>query len=139
MLRKCIAALSLSLGMFLLSYSVLVSQHALAEETAQKNEAGRRLFMQYCATCHGTEAKGDGPTAKTLKKAPADLTRIEKVNGKFPAARIQRVIAGDDMLESHGSRDMPVWGTVLRRKSGPGFATLEIYNLTKYIESIQQQ
>lgn len=139
MLRKCIAALSLSLGIFLLSYSVLVSQNALAEETAQKNEAGRKLFMQYCATCHGTDAKGDGPTAKTLKKAPADLTRIEKVNGKFPAARIQRVIAGDDMLESHGSRDMPVWGSVLRRKSGPGFATLEIYNLTKYIESIQQQ
>jgi hypothetical protein len=43
------------------------------------------------------------------------------------------------MLESHGSRDMPVWGTILRRKSGPGFATLEIYNLTKYIESIQQE
>jgi mono/diheme cytochrome c family protein len=139
MRRKCTIVLFLSLGILLISYSLSVTENVLAEGASKKNEAGRKLFMQYCATCHGAEARGDGPTAKMLKKAPADLTRIEKQDGKFPAMRIQRVIAGDDMLESHGSRDMPVWGTILRRKSGPGFATLEIYNLTKYIESIQQE
>ncbi|HEX4947264.1 MAG TPA: cytochrome c [Blastocatellia bacterium] len=118
--------------------AIPASSSLTAEPSQKTNGTGRKLFMQYCATCHGTDAKGTGPTAKLLKKAPADLTRIEKENGKFPFSRVQRVIAGDDMLESHGSRDMPVWGTILRRKSGPGFATLEIYNLTKYLESIQQ-
>lgn len=139
MLRKMIAAVVVSAGVLLLPYTFPVVQKVQAEQPSKKNLEGRKTFMQYCATCHGTDAKGNGPTAKTLKKAPADLTRIEKQDGKFPAARIQRVISGDDMLESHGSRDMPVWGTVLRRKSGPGFATLEIYNLTKYLESIQEQ
>ncbi|MFN7949364.1 MAG: cytochrome c [Blastocatellia bacterium] len=139
MLRKMIAAVVVSAGVLLLPYTFPVIQNVQAEQPAKKALEGRKTFMQYCATCHGADAKGNGPTAKTLKKAPADLTRIEKQDGKFPAARIQRVISGDDMLESHGSRDMPVWGTVLRRKSGPGFATLEIYNLTKYLESIQEQ
>lgn len=136
MLRRLIVTLVLTLAVLLLPYTFLAAQ---AEQSPKKYADGRKLFMQYCATCHGADAKGNGPTAKTLKKAPADLTRIEKQDGKFPAARIQRVISGDDMLESHGSRDMPVWGAVLRHKSGPGFAALEIYNLTKYLESIQGQ
>lgn len=138
MTRKLIALLVLSLGVLLCPYSYSSSQTGAPGQAAKKNAEGRKLFMQYCATCHGAEAKGDGPTAKVLKKAPADLTKIEKVDGKFPSVHIQRIIAGDDMLESHGSRDMPVWGTVLRQKVGAGFAKLEIYNLTNYIESIQQ-
>jgi mono/diheme cytochrome c family protein len=138
MTRKLIALLVLSLGVLFCSYSHSSSEAGVAGQAAKKNAEGRKLFIQYCATCHGAEAKGDGPTARALKKAPADLTKVEKVDGKFPSVRIQRIIAGDDMLESHGSRDMPVWGTVLRQKVGAGFARLEIYNLTNYIESIQQ-
>jgi mono/diheme cytochrome c family protein len=138
MTRKLIALLVLSLGVLLCSYSFPSSEAVVHGQGAKKNAEGRKLFLQYCATCHGAEAKGDGPTGRALKKAPADLTKIEKADGKFPSVRIQRIIAGDDMLESHGSRDMPVWGTVLRRKVGAGFAKLEIYNLTNYIESIQQ-
>ena len=33
----------------------------------QAVEAGKRLYLKYCATCHGREAKGDGPLAATLK------------------------------------------------------------------------
>jgi mono/diheme cytochrome c family protein len=138
MTRKLIALLVLSLGVLSYPYSFSSSQAGTAGQAAKKNAEGRKLFMQYCATCHGADAKGDGPTARALKKAPADLTKIEKVDGKFPSTRIQRIIAGDDMLASHGSRDMPVWGTVLRQKVGAGFAKLEIYNLTNYLESIQQ-
>lgn len=139
MTRKLIATLVLSMGAILISASFLTSQTVLAGQNKGKGAAeGRKIFMQNCATCHGANAKGDGPTARLLKKAPADLTKIEKVDGKFPRIRIQRVIAGEDMLESHGSRDMPVWGTVLRQKHGPAFAQLEIYNLTNYIESIQK-
>jgi mono/diheme cytochrome c family protein len=138
MLRKSIVLSLFSLACLLSMFSSPAAPAASAKAEAKANVEGRKLFMQYCVTCHGTDAKGTGPTAKLLKKAPADLTKIEKENGKFPFTRIERAIAGADMLESHGSREMPVWGTVLRRKSGPGFATLEIYNLTKYIESLQQ-
>ncbi len=35
---------------------------------------GRRLFSQYCATCHGDEGRGDGQNASNLKPPPPDLT-----------------------------------------------------------------
>ena len=35
---------------------------------------GAKLFLTDCATCHGSEGRGDGPAARTLPTAPADLT-----------------------------------------------------------------
>ena len=137
MTRKLVSILFLSLSTVLISYSISASQTVSGEQATKKNAEGRKLFMQHCATCHGADAKGNGPSARVLKKAPADLTKIEKVDGKFPTIRVQRIISGDDMLESHGSRDMPIWGTVLRQKVGPGFAKLQVYNLTNYLQSIQ--
>jgi copper transport protein len=37
-------------------------------------EAGQRIYLQNCATCHGAEGKGDGPAAANLNPKPADLT-----------------------------------------------------------------
>ncbi|MBS1812615.1 MAG: cytochrome c [Acidobacteria bacterium] len=138
MLQKLFVLTILTLGVAVSMYSLSTPLSAEAQSKGKSNSEGRKLFLQNCVTCHGADAKGTGPMAKLLKKAPADLTKVEKENGKFPFARVERTISGADMLESHGTRDMPVWGTVLRRKHGHGFATLEIYNLTKYIESIQE-
>lgn len=39
----------------------------------------------YCASCHGVDAKGEGPVAKSLNVKPSDLTRIAaRSGGKFP-------------------------------------------------------
>lgn len=138
MTKKTIATSVVALMALLFSFSLSDSPAAFAGGTPQASSEGKKLFMQYCATCHGPDAKGNGPSARALKKAPADLTKIPKVDGKFPSAKVERIITGSDMLESHGSRDMPIWGTVLNRTVGPGFAKLQIYNLTKYIASIQQ-
>lgn len=35
---------------------------------------GQRLFVQHCVNCHGVDATGTGPLAKSLPKPPADLT-----------------------------------------------------------------
>ena len=35
---------------------------------------GARLFAANCVVCHGVEARGDGPAARSLPLAPADLT-----------------------------------------------------------------
>lgn len=104
---------------------------------ADKNERGQKLYMTYCASCHGVDAKGNGPAAPALKKAPADLTNIPKENGKFPALRVKRVIGGDDFVTSHGSREMPVWGEIFRERRDRTVAIGNVYALMKYVEAIQ--
>ncbi len=91
---------------------------------------GRAVYMSYCASCHGVDARGNGVVAPALKRSPGDLTRIRKEDGKFPAARIRAAIAGGSSLPVHGEKEMPVWGGVLK--------DADLTNLVKYIESIQQ-
>ena len=79
----------------------------------QAENLGRTEFLTSCASCHGEGGKGDGPVAKSLVKPPADLTRLaEKNNGVFPISRIYEVIDGRIQTMVHGTRDMPVWGSV---------------------------
>jgi hypothetical protein len=73
---------------------------------------------------------------------PPDLTAIAKKEGKFPGVHVRVVIegeVGETEMSTHGTREMPVWGRVFRQKRGDkGVAMLDVYALTKYIESIQQ-
>ena len=99
------------------------------------------MFREYCAACHGKEGRGDGPAAAALKTVPADLTRVSARNGgKFPDTKVRRYIEGLDEIPAHGSRDMPVWGKVLRQLPGGDSAVrLRVEALTKYVQSIQQK
>src|SRR4051794_11199101 len=70
---------------------------------------GSQLYREHCAVCHGVDAKGAGPAAPALKKAPTDLTTISKRNGgKYPALAVQQKIKGGEIME-HGTVDMPIW------------------------------
>lgn len=103
---------------------------------------GVDTYKAYCASCHGPQAKGDGPAAKALTKAPSDLTTIAKRNsGKFSNNSIEEVIRGTNEIVAHGSRDMPVWGPVFGALSGHDKAleTLRVTNLVQYIKSIQTE
>src|ERR1700677_4075548 len=73
---------------------------------------GPALYAAYCSVCHGTDGKGDGPMARSLRLAPPDLTRIAMRNGgTFSMGRLQRVISGEETLpQGHGTREMPLWG-----------------------------
>lgn len=42
--------------------------------TPQSIAAGRELYLQHCAVCHGEDATGAGPDAAQLSRPPADLT-----------------------------------------------------------------
>jgi mono/diheme cytochrome c family protein len=102
---------------------------------------GRPLFKSYCASCHGTDARGGGPVAKSLKVPPPDLTSIAARNGgTFPLARVSRIISGDDGLPGgHGSREMPVWGPVFSRvESDRDLGRVRIDNLARYLREIQK-
>jgi mono/diheme cytochrome c family protein len=103
---------------------------------------GRLLFRAYCASCHGTDAKGNGPAAPSLKTAPADLTRISQRNGgSFPLLKVQRTISGENAgTAAHGSREMPVWGPIFGQIAwDQDLGQVRIYNLAKYLESLQKQ
>ena len=79
--------------------------------TAQDADIGKAEFLASCASCHGGDAKGNGPVGIVLKQRPADLTVLaKKNNGVFPVEKVYRVIDGREEISGHGKRDMPVWG-----------------------------
>jgi hypothetical protein len=111
---------------------------AMSQQNGSKRNdlSGAESYRVYCASCHGSDGKGDGPAAPALKKAPSDLTQISKRNhGEFPAFRITHIIDGYEIESVHGSRDMPIWGDYFRDKL---LLELREHNLTEYIRSIQK-
>jgi len=101
--------------------------------------SGSEMYKEYCAACHGQDAKGDGPAAAALKVAPPDLTALAKRNnGKYPAPRVASILRGEEKLVVHGDQEMPVWGPVFRSMSAnQGIVEQRILNLNKYLESLQ--
>lgn len=106
-------------------------------------ELGAPYFQRYCASCHGTEGRGDGPTAGTLRVRPADLTHIAaRRGGRFPDAEIAQFVDGRFTLAAHGSREMPVWGEVFTREIpesdvAESIARGKVLVLVEYLKSIQ--
>ena len=101
---------------------------------------GDNLYRTYCASCHGEDAKGNGPMAAWMKIPPPDLTRIAARNGgKFPLERVDRIISGEEPLPSgHGTREMPVWGSVFSQVTrDQDLGRLRIDNLARYLRDIQ--
>ena len=103
--------------------------------------SGREMYVAYCASCHGKDGKGNGPAAPALKSAPTDLTQLAASNGgRFPENHVSQTIKGDFGTPSHGSKDMPVWGSLFATmgNTSDGSVQLRIRNLTKYIASLQR-
>ncbi|MBI2816351.1 MAG: cytochrome c [Acidobacteria bacterium] len=102
---------------------------------------GGALYQAYCAACHGNDGRGNGPAAVSLKNQPPDLTRIaQRSGGKFPSDRVQEIIAGENGIPAHGSRSMPVWGPIFGQIAwDQDLGKVRIYNLAKYLESLQQK
>jgi len=113
-------------------------QHVPIQSTSAAS--GKGMFNSYCAACHGTDAKGDGPAAAALKTPPADLTVLSKDNGgKYPALKVSAAIRGDANVPAHGNKEMPVWGRLFSSiSSGHESEVVQrIANLNRYIESLQ--
>jgi len=140
---------SLITSVSLISVALLIGPAAAQEPPAAtvkkvpvrpaQTVSGKELFREYCAVCHGTDGKGNGPAAKALKVPPADLTQIAARNGgKYPEVKVQHAINGEAAPAAHGSKDMPMWGNVFEHmSSNPDLGTIRVYNLVKYIEAIQ--
>jgi mono/diheme cytochrome c family protein len=100
---------------------------------------GPALYKAYCAVCHGTDGRGNGPMAKSLKVSVADLTRIAMRNGgTFPRMRMERIILGEDIPSGHGAREMPLWGPVFSQVTADqDLGRVRVDNLARFIEGMQ--
>ncbi len=144
MLRRC-SRLGIIPVIVILCISAVPASAQTKSESQKEYERliysvkGPDLFRAHCAPCHGADAKGGGPVAPTLKSKPADLTAIAKNSGgKFPSARILKIISGDEVLAAHGSREMPIWGPIFHQiEEDQDFGNVRLQNLIKYLESIQ--
>ena len=109
---------------------------------AGAGDQGSSLFRTHCASCHGTDAHGNGPVADQLRRRPPDLTKFATRNrGVFPAERLREIIDGRHVT-SHGERDMPIWGDVFRYRGGEGdkrSIAERIEAIVRYLEAIQER
>ena len=103
---------------------------------------GKTTYLEYCASCHGPDARGTGPAASALKTPPADLTGLAKSHGgKFPDEYVGGILQFGKPVSAHGSREMPVWGGIFsRRENGDKAATQRrLRNLLEYLATLQEK
>lgn len=150
--------MSLKFAAFLASAGLLAATSAFVPLTVAAQEAagkpaikqktmpytpstdGKTMFTEYCASCHGASAKGDGRAAVALKSKPANLTLLAKNNGgTFPSAKVAQVLRFGVEVPAHGSSEMPTWGPGFRQISGGSDAvvTMRITNLSDYLKTLQ--
>jgi mono/diheme cytochrome c family protein len=101
---------------------------------------GKVIYQRYCASCHGSEARGNGPLAADLRVPPSDLTRLaEKNHGPFPFDVVARSIDGRQTTRGHGTPDMPVWGEIFPRTAGTESPSTSsaVGRIAHYLWSIQ--
>ncbi len=111
------------------------------QNPSQPALSGSLLFANYCATCHGERATGDGPLAANLRKQPANLTLLARRNGGvFSPEMVARIIDGRKPLAGHGGGDMPAWGDAFARSAeSPENTAGKINALVTYLETLQQK
>ena len=104
--------------------------------------SGKQTYMQYCASCHGSDARGNGPAAFVLKTPPPDLTTLAKRHdGKFPYEYVYDVLRFGTRIVAHGSSDMPIWGPIFGSMDNYDEVAVRkrIKDLSDYLASLQQK
>jgi mono/diheme cytochrome c family protein len=145
-------AISMETAMFhpaaVLSFAAALVLPALAQNPAIKKvptrytspASGSEMYLAYCASCHGPKGLGDGPVAQHLKTAVPDLTMLTAQNkGVFPKDHVVKVIRGEVGTQTHGLKDMPVWGPYFRSmdNSQEPVVRIRVSNLANHIEGLQ--
>jgi mono/diheme cytochrome c family protein len=144
MLKKCL----ILLGSIVVATSLCLAQDKTAPTPEVKKTpikqtnaaSGKEMYAQYCAPCHGADAKGGGPAASAMKVPPTDLTQLtRKHDGKYPANYVAGVLKFGSGPGAHGSAEMPVWGPLFQSldKFHDTAVQQRISNLVGYIETLQ--
>jgi mono/diheme cytochrome c family protein len=122
---------------------VVCAQEKTEQDRAAKQTGtvpGQESFVRYCASCHGTDAKGNGPAAIAMKTPPPDLTTLSRrYNGRYPAGYVSALLKFGRSLAAHGSEEMPVWGSRFKAIDPVHDPTGQqhVDDVVAYIESLQ--
>jgi mono/diheme cytochrome c family protein len=103
---------------------------------------GKQMYKEHCAACHGSDGKGRGPVASSLRRQPPDLTTLAKRHGgNFPEDYVTTVLRFGPGFSAHGSSEMPVWGPIFQYLDNYNEASVRqrIKNLCDYLKSIQEK
>jgi mono/diheme cytochrome c family protein len=123
---------------------IVVASGSAAQRTDYLAMSGQALYERFCASCHGTAGRGDGPVAASLSVQMPDLTLMaRRANGSYPRERVERIIDGRYIIGAHGSRTMPVWGEDLSRlyigdPEAERSTRMVIDRLTDYVGTLQR-
>ena len=93
---------------------------------AQNVVEGKKLYVSYCATCHGETGKGDGMAARSLPVKPADHTNGTVMN-QFSDQFLYDIISKGGSAVGKSSF-MPSWGSSIDEK--------QVRDLVAYVRSI---
>jgi mono/diheme cytochrome c family protein len=138
MIRRASAAAALSAALALGHAAAAFDAFTLADYS------GEELFGRFCASCHGEQAHGDGPVARSLNTVVPDLTKISARYGQFPDMLIRDTIDGRGVdIRAHGTRVMPVWGYEFWVEEGGDVVAQNtvrdaINKLVEYVRSLQR-
>jgi mono/diheme cytochrome c family protein len=112
----------------------------VAPQAQTQRYSGERDYQDYCSSCHGGEAKGDGAIAKSLLRRPSDLTTLTRRNhGRFPGQKVFKAVDGRRSFV-HSDSDMPAWAEVFANateSSGADNAAARIDALVRYLQTLQ--
>ncbi|MGH9550803.1 MAG: cbb3-type cytochrome c oxidase subunit II [Terriglobales bacterium] len=83
--------------------AIIKKNKAVDTNSSAAANAGRGIYTQNCASCHGLDGYGEGPNAVTLEKKPPNLTRpfYKQYSDEFWFYRITEGVPGTRM---------PKWG-----------------------------
>lgn len=127
---------------FLIFVITATTIHASEKVKEVTDVVGKKEFVTYCASCHGSNGKGEGPIAHFLKRKPKDLTQLSNGNA-FPFERIWGVFDGTYAMTEHGSSEMPIWGYQFIRETQEenkpnSVAKARALNIILYLQVIQE-
>ncbi|NNU80686.1 cytochrome c [Halovulum dunhuangense] len=129
-----------------LAISAVLGVLAAMPALAQDHSVGRDNYIEYCASCHGSNGKGGGPLAELITVAPPDLTTLSQRNeGAFPMLQVIHIIDGRTGVRAHGG-PMPVYGAVFDAQAAAGSGSYgsvletrgRVLAVADFLESIQE-
>jgi mono/diheme cytochrome c family protein len=112
---------------FILALCAVVLSTAIVAHAADV-EQGKKLYGQFCATCHGQSGKGDGPAAAALNPKPRDHTDKEYMS-KLSDDDLFKVIKNGGASVGK-SPLMPAWGASLKDE--------QIQDVIRYVRTLSQ-
>ena len=131
----------LSVAVLLMTPILAMAQQPTTGDNPVQVANGSHLFRTYCAACHGTTARGDGPLAGSMRRQPPNLTEISRRhNNAYPSELVFQIIDGREKVRGHGGPDMPVWGDAFQRSIEGGSdeaVRARIKALVDFLESVQ--